>query len=146
MITQNASQIISKISSKSTILHYIMNEYLSKISFSWHPEKSSTCRIARRGVSRHEDCMVELGFTNFGTSCDVPDSVFRLYLRHFFMFFVIGDSSTSRISRSLECRPHKWLVKMVPPTFGKKKTFFGYVGRKESRNTQKKQSISFAEK
>ena len=55
-----------------------------------------------------------VGFTKFETPCDVSDSVYGLYLRHVFFFQKIGESSTSRI----ECRPQKWLVKIVLPTFG----------------------------
>ena len=51
----------------------------------------------------------------------------------FFVFFLIGESSTSWISRALECRPQKWLVKIVPPTFGK--YFFSGILVIKSRGT-----------
>ena len=60
-----------------------------------------------------------VGFTNFETPCDVPDSVYGLHLRRFCFVQKIGESSTSRISRALERRSQKWLVKIVPPTFEK---------------------------
>ena len=78
-----------------------------------------------------------VGFTFFETPRDVPDAVLAyIFIFSLLLSIKIRERSTSRISRALECRPPRWLVKIAMSTFGKI-TFFGYIGRKESRNTQK---------
>ena len=63
--------------------------------------------------------IVLVGFTKMETPCDVPDSFFALCLRHFSFFRKIGESSSSWISRAIECGPQIWLVKIAPPTIEK---------------------------
>ena len=82
--------------------------------------------------------IVWVGFTKIGTCCDVPDRVFGLYFRHFFYFDKIGKSSTSWISRALECRPQNGLL-IAPPKLPWKITFFWYVER--SKKGEKKQHL-----
>ena len=60
-----------------------------------------------------------VGFTNFETPCDVPDTIFRLYLRHFFFFFSNRKKFDLANLNGSRMPPSKWLVKTIPPTFGK---------------------------
>ena len=93
---------------------------MSKIRFPWNSEWSATCWIARGSDSRPVFFKIVLvGFTKMETPCDVPDSFFALCLRHFSFFRKIGESSSSWISRAIECGPQIWLVKIAPPTIEK---------------------------
>ena len=98
--------------------------YLSKFRFSQILKEVRPVELRGETFPAMFFSVLWVGFTDFETPCDVPGSIFGLHLRHFFYILKTGESSTSRISRALEYRPQKWLVKLVPPIFIWRKTFF----------------------
>ena len=136
MVTRNASPNLAKISAKSTIVHqkpWISVEVSFFVKF-WKKFDLWYCE-----GKRFPPCVsiVWVGFTKLGTSCDVPDWVFGLYFRNFFLFDKIGESSTSWISRALECRPQKWLDKIAQPII-RKYRFLIYWPKRVEEHSQKK--------
>ena len=97
-----------------------------------------TCGIARGSVSRPVLLNLINGFHKFRNSLWRPGLGFwPVFVT--FSIFKKSDKVQLRESQGLSNTAlKKWLVKSVPPTIIWKITFFGYIGHKESRNTQKK--------
>ena len=111
----------SSCSSRSSPVSYPRKE-LARATVSWSVRGVMKFDLWNCEGKRFPPCFsknVWVGFTKTASPCDVPDSVFGLHLHPFFIWKKIVESSTSWISRALECRLQKWLVKIAPPTIEK---------------------------
>ena len=83
------------------------------------------------------EVIVWVGFTKMQTPCNVPDSVFGLYLCHFFRSSKNRRKFNPLNLKDFRMPPSKMALKIAPPTIGKRQ-FPGILDVRSQKNAPKR--------